>query len=76
VPIEVVINGKKEKIEEGVTIAQILKQRNIRPEMVAVELNGQVIERDAYASLELKEGDSLEFLFYMAGGTCRMQDTG
>lgn len=67
-PIEVVINGKKEEIEEGSTIAQILKGRNIRPEMVAVEVNGEVVERDLYGTLELKQGDQMEFLFYMAGG--------
>lgn len=73
-PIEVVINGKKEEIEEGSTIAQILKGRNIRPEMVAVEVNGEVVERDLYGTLELKQGDQMEFLFYMAGGIQGIQD--
>jgi sulfur carrier protein len=36
--------------------------------MVAVELNSQMVERDSLATTPVKEGDQLEFLFYMGGG--------
>ena len=36
--------------------------------MVAVEVNDSMIERDQLAATQLKEGDRLEFLFYMGGG--------
>lgn len=36
--------------------------------MVAVELNDMLIERDRLAGTPLKEGDRVEFLFYMGGG--------
>jgi sulfur carrier protein len=65
--MQVKINGKPEVVE-GATVLDLLKAKNIDPHMVAVELNSQMIERDNLASTRVKEGDQLEFLFYMGGG--------
>ena len=46
----------------------LLKARNIDPHMVAVELNARMLERDHLATTPVKEGDQVEFLFYMGGG--------
>ena len=61
------INGKSEEVQ-GTTVLDLLKARNIDPHMVAVELNAQMLERDHLATTSVKEGDQLEFLFYMGGG--------
>ena len=61
------INGKNEEIEAA-TILEILKARNVEPRMVAVEVNSKMIERDDYAIIKLKEGDEIEFLYFMGGG--------
>lgn len=66
--IEVTINGQKEKIAVGTTVADILQAKEVRPEMVAVEINGQLIQRNEYRTLTLVVGDQMEFLYYMAGG--------
>jgi len=65
--MQVKINGKPEVVE-GATVLDLLKAKNIDPHMVAVELNSQMVERDSLASTPVKEGDQLEFLFYMGGG--------
>ena len=67
--IEVYINGEKERVREGSTISKVLTQKKVKPEMVAVEINGKLIDREDYAGLNLKEGDKIEYLFYMAGGS-------
>jgi sulfur carrier protein len=61
------INGKQEDVQ-GVTVLDLLKAKNIDPHMVAVELNSQMLERDHLGATPVKEGDQLEFLFYMGGG--------
>ena len=61
------INGKSEDVQVT-TVLDLLKAKNIDPHMVAVELNAKMVERDDLAATALKEGDSLEFLFYMGGG--------
>jgi sulfur carrier protein len=65
--MQVKINGKPEEVQ-GATVLDLLKTKNIDPHMVAVELNSAMLERDRLATTSVKEGDQLEFLFYMGGG--------
>ena len=67
--IEVQINGIKEKFEPGTTVAAVLETKSVRPEMVAVEVNGELVQKGEYTRLTLKPGDQMEFLHYMAGGS-------
>jgi len=66
--MQIVVNGKKEEVKEGTTVATLLKEKKIMMEMVAVELNGAILPRSSYAEAFLKEGDRAEFLYYMGGG--------
>ena len=66
--IEVKINGVKEEIVSGTTVSSILENREVRKEMVAVEVNGELVQKGKYPTLTLKAGDEMEFLHYMAGG--------
>jgi sulfur carrier protein len=61
------INGKSEEFPGG-SVLDLLKTKKIEPQMVAVEVNDTMVEREQLARTELKEGDRLEFLFYMGGG--------
>ncbi|HEX9742632.1 MAG TPA: sulfur carrier protein ThiS [Nitrospiraceae bacterium] len=65
--MQVKINGKPEEVHGGM-VSDLLKAKNIDPHMVAVELNDAMVERDNLATTPVKEGDALEFLFYMGGG--------
>ncbi len=65
--MQVKINGKPEEIQSE-TVLDLLKAKNIEPQMVAVEVNDKVLERDHLATTHLNEGDQVEFLFYMGGG--------
>ena len=65
--MQVKINGKPEEIQAG-TVLDLLNAKKIEPQMVAVEVNDKVLERDDLATTRLNEGDQVEFLFYMGGG--------
>lgn len=66
--MQITINGKPEEVQAD-TIMDVLKQKDIDPHMVAVELNTQIVERDQLATTNVQDGDKVEFLFYMGGGT-------
>jgi sulfur carrier protein len=36
--------------------------------MVSVELNSQILDKKDYAATYIKEGDTIEFLYFMGGG--------
>jgi sulfur carrier protein len=65
--MRVTINGKTEEVP-GSTVLEILKAKSVSPQMVAVELNSKMLERDELASTVVKDGDAIELLFYMGGG--------
>ena len=65
--MQISINGKLETIEAK-TVFDVLKRKEIDPQLVAVELNTEVVERDQMTTTTVKDGDKLEFLFYMGGG--------
>jgi sulfur carrier protein len=65
--MQVRINGKAEEIAGG-TVLDLLQAKKIEPQMVAVEVNDTMMERDHLATTQLNDGDQVEFLFYMGGG--------
>ena len=65
--MQVTINGKTEEVS-GSTVLDILKAKDVSPQMVAVELNSRMLDRDKLGSTVVKDGDAIELLFYMGGG--------
>jgi len=65
--MQVKINGKYGETKAN-TILELLQSKDIEPQMVSVELNSKIVEREAYSSTKIKEGDVIEFLFFMGGG--------
>lgn len=65
--MQIKVNGKEEEVPGG-TVLDLLKAKSIEPQMVAVEVNDTMLERTHLATTHLKDGDRVEFLFYMGGG--------
>ena len=62
----VTIAGKKKEIAEKTTIAQIIVSENVEnPDYVTVTVNDEFVDSDAFATTELKDGDTVEFLYFM-----------
>jgi len=62
------LNGKKKEIPDNVTVLGLLEFLKTQPERVAVELNLNIVKKDAYGTTQIKEGDSVEVVAFMAGG--------
>ena len=66
--IEIILNGKKEQIEGEITLSDLLKIKNIKKEVVTVELNSGIIDRGEYDATAIKQNDKIDFVYYMGGG--------
>jgi sulfur carrier protein len=67
--MKLVVNGEEIVVADDTTVSRLLALHNVKmPEMVSVELNGQILERGTFADTELQEGDQLEFMYFMGGG--------
>jgi sulfur carrier protein len=65
--MKVKLNGKVEDVGQT-TVLELLVARRIEPQMVSVEHNLKILDKEEFAKTPLREGDSIEFLYYMGGG--------
>ncbi|MBQ7420642.1 MAG: sulfur carrier protein ThiS [Prevotella sp.] len=63
------VNGELQDVALPLNISQLIAQNDVEePEMVTVQLNEEFVDRDVWEKTELKEGDSVDFLYFMGGG--------
>ncbi len=62
------INGKDNEVAVDISVAQLLEHLEIRPGRVVVELNAEVVARDAHGDTRLKDGDEVEIVHFVGGG--------
>jgi sulfur carrier protein len=67
--ISLQINGKKVELEHPIQLLAYLDQLGVNPRVVAVEHNGSIIERAVYNTVMLQEGDTVEIVRMVGGGT-------
>lgn len=66
--MNILLNNKKEKINEGMTIDQLIKVKNINNKYFAVEINEQVVPKSNYRNHVIKNGDVIEIITAIGGG--------
>jgi len=64
------LNGQSRDVPADTTLSDLLSELRILPERVAVELNFNIIDRDSLQRVRLKEGDSIEIIGFVGGGSC------
>jgi len=63
------VSGNNKEYSDGLTVAQLIEQEKVEtPEYVTVSINDEFIRSNTFAETILKEGDSVEFLYFMGGG--------
>ena len=64
------VNGKAQEVETSISISELIKFNNVaQPEMVSIQLNGQFVNRDDFDSTQVTDGDEVDFLYFMGGGS-------
>ncbi|EQD59890.1 ThiS, thiamine-biosynthesis, partial [mine drainage metagenome] len=64
----IIVNGKRRDVPEGTSLSTYLEIDGLDPQLVSMELNGRIVERDEWPLTALHEDDELEILFFMGGG--------
>ena len=66
--LSIFVNGEPQQIAAEATIADLLKQLNMNPKFLAVELNRHVVSRTEHSSTKLSANDQLEIVTLVGGG--------
>ena len=67
--ISLEVNGKPVQLEGPTPLLAYIDQLGVNPRAIAVEHNGEILERAAYASVTLREGDRVEIVRMVGGGS-------
>ena len=63
------VNGESQEVVLPMTVEELIKNNNVEnPELVSVQVNEEFLDRNDYARRQVKDGDEVDFLFFMGGG--------
>lgn len=67
--MKVAVNGEPLELVGKININELLVAAKAdQPEYVTVQLNGEFIDHSGFEDTFVKEGDTIEFLYFMGGG--------
>ena len=66
---KIIVNGEAQQVELPLNLAELIKKNNVlQPDMVSVQVNDDFVDRTEWDTLQINEGDSIDFLYFMGGG--------
>ncbi|MDR2765474.1 MAG: sulfur carrier protein ThiS [Tannerella sp.] len=66
---QIKVNDETLEVQLPLTLAELIALRQIfQPEMVSVQINGTFIEHEQFDETVIREGDEVDFLYFMGGG--------
>ena len=66
---KITVNGEAQEVQLPLSLTELIKQNDVQqPEMVSVQVNDEFVDRNEWDGLQIKEGDVVDFLYFMGGG--------
>ena len=62
------LNGDPYEINNGTNLNELLHKLKIQKNKVAIEVNGEIVEKNKYPNLILKKDDKVEIVHFIGGG--------
>ena len=62
------LNGDPYEINDGTNLNKLLNKLKIQKNKVAIEVNGEIVEKSKYPNLILNKGDKVEIVKFIGGG--------
>ncbi|NJK41108.1 MAG: thiamine biosynthesis protein ThiS [Acaryochloridaceae cyanobacterium SU_2_1] len=66
--IQLQVNGEQQTCPSSLSLPEFLLQLNLKPQLVAVEYNGEILHRQFWQTTYLQPGDRLEIVTIVGGG--------
>ena len=64
------VNGTKKELPGVFSVKEYLEQNGYVISQIAVELNEEILPKTEYVSTVLKDGDVMEIVSFIGGGSC------
>jgi len=70
--LRVQVNGETREVPEKITLNDLVSELSLAPERLAIELNREVVRRAAWPETEMREGDTVEIVHFVGGGSSKV----
>ena len=67
--MRVQINGEPHELREEMSLSDLIAHLKLAPERLAVERNREVVRRARWAETKLADGDQIEIVHFVGGGS-------
>ena len=68
--MKITVAGEKKEYKDGLTLNELIELEEVEtPQYVTVSINDEFVLTENRDTTVLKEGDSVEFLYFMGGGS-------
>ena len=62
------LNGKQLKINDNLSIKDLLKKYKLNEKKIAIEINGIILPKNYYKKKKIKNRDKIEIVQFIGGG--------
>lgn len=66
--VEVFVNGEPRKVGGGETLSTLITELGLNPQLVAVEIDRQLVSKAAFEERRLAGGERIEIVEFVGGG--------
>lgn len=70
--MKVIINGDDHQLDGPISLSGLVERLGMKADRVAVELNLDIVPRGRWVDTQLADGDRLEIVHFVGGGSSRV----
>ena len=67
--MRVQVNGEVREVPDKLTLSELVRELSLAPERLAIELNREVVRRAAWPETQMRDGDQVEIVHFVGGGS-------
>ena len=68
--MKITVAGEKKEVADALSVAALIELEKVEtPQYVTVSINEEFVDSGAFESTIIKDGDEVEFLYFMGGGS-------
>ena len=66
--MDIVVNGESREVPPQISLQELLRLLELKEDRVAVELNRDIVRRERWPEIRLRDQDRLEIVQFVGGG--------
>jgi thiamine biosynthesis protein ThiS len=67
--LHIIVNGQETSVDESSALSDLVRSLGLNPERVAIELNRKIVRRKDWSSTTISDGDRVEIVHFVGGGS-------